>query len=101
MTEIGPNPAEFRAGLRDKLAQMPPVGTQGREIRPSTEEPTGQPVDPPAALAPVQAGMRPNPAQGASTGRAPVATQATSADPLTRIREKSSDIADMHFDPTL
>jgi hypothetical protein len=105
-TEIGPNLAEFRTTLRDKLASMPPVGTQGREIKTPTDDaevdhpdivpPLGIYPEPPAPR------MKPNPAQGASaTSRAPVTAQPTASTPLERIRALSSDIADPTYDPTL
>jgi hypothetical protein len=101
MTEIGPNLAEFRATLRAKLASMPPVGTQGREIKTSAQQ-TEAAVPEAMTPEPVNPGMKPNPAQGAGTGRAPIATGTTSgATSFERVRNISHDIARLDFDPTL
>jgi hypothetical protein len=104
-TEVGPNLAEFRATLRDKLASMPPVGTQGREIPTPVEEP--EPADAPTAVditpEPPAPRMKANPAQGGGTGRTPIATQAGPATgtPLERIRALAAGQAPLDHDPTL
>jgi hypothetical protein len=104
-TEVGPNLAEFRATLRDKLASMPPVGTQGREMPTPAEDP--EPADAAASLDVTPelpaARMKPNPAQGGGTGRGPIATQAGPATgtPLDRIRALAAGQAPLDHDPTL
>ena len=103
MTQIGPNPAEFRTGLRDKLASMPPVGTQGREIKPTAESDAPAVTVPALAVPTGNAGqrMKPNPAQGASSSRTAVTGQVTGDTPLQRIRAIAEPAADLAFDPTL
>jgi hypothetical protein len=100
-TEIGPNPGEFRATLRDKLASMPPVGTQGREIK-APNEPATADITPSLGVATEAPAprMKPNPAQGA-TG-SPVAPQTRNyGNPLEAIRAKAAGQAPLDHDPTL